>query len=133
MHSLRQRPCAQTSGALHRLLASHQTPRVTGGAQPMASPDRRVWITFNGEIFNYEELRPRLEARGRRFTTRSDTEVLLACYELDGIAGLRAPSRGAAETIVPTRMSTRWKSSRPISSVTRRTTGSRRAAPWVAR
>jgi asparagine synthase (glutamine-hydrolysing) len=58
------------------------------GAQPMADPARQVWITFNGEIFNYRELRSELSARGRQFGTDSDTEVLLACYELDGTAGL---------------------------------------------
>jgi asparagine synthase (glutamine-hydrolysing) len=60
-----------------------------GGAQPMAAADGRLWITFNGEIFNFRELRGEFEARGRRFATRSDTEVLLACYELDGERGLR--------------------------------------------
>ncbi|HUF91338.1 MAG TPA: asparagine synthetase B, partial [Candidatus Limnocylindria bacterium] len=46
-----------------------------GGQQPMANADGTLWITFNGEIFNYVELREALEARGRRFATRSDTEV----------------------------------------------------------
>jgi asparagine synthase (glutamine-hydrolysing) len=59
------------------------------GAQPMATPDRRLWITFNGEIFNYRELRRDLAARGRAFATNSDTEVLLASYELDGLDGLQ--------------------------------------------
>src|SRR3954451_15032702 len=51
------------------------------GAQPMTNEDRTVWITFNGEIFNYIELRRDLEARGHRFATRSDTEVILHAYE----------------------------------------------------
>lgn len=46
------------------------------GKQPMSSPDRRYWIGFNGEIFNYLELRSELEATGVRFRTASDTEVL---------------------------------------------------------
>jgi asparagine synthase (glutamine-hydrolysing) len=51
------------------------------GQQPIASEDRNLWIVFNGEIFNYIELRPELEARGHQFTTSSDTEVLLHAYE----------------------------------------------------
>jgi asparagine synthase (glutamine-hydrolysing) len=51
-----------------------------GGAQPMSTTDRRLWITFNGEIFNYVELRDKLQAKGHRFVTRSDTEVILNAY-----------------------------------------------------
>jgi len=54
---------------------------VEGGAQPMCNADGTLWIVFNGEIFNYLELREELAARGHRFTTRSDTEVLLHAYE----------------------------------------------------
>lgn len=50
------------------------------GAQPMAAPDRGLVITFNGEIYNYPELRAELRAKGHRFTTASDTEVLLRAY-----------------------------------------------------
>ncbi len=49
-----------------------------GGAQPMATPDGRGVIAFNGEIFNFAELRAALEAEGLAFRSRSDTEVLLA-------------------------------------------------------
>lgn len=54
-----------------------------GGGQPMIGESGAV-IVFNGEIYNYRELRADLEARGRRFKTESDTEVLLAGYEAFG-------------------------------------------------
>ncbi len=51
-----------------------------GGAQPMSTSDGGLWITFNGEIFNYIELREELLSKGHRFATRSDTEVILNAY-----------------------------------------------------
>ena len=51
-----------------------------GGAQPMSTTDGRLWITFNGEIFNYIEIREELGRKGYRFATRSDTEVILNAY-----------------------------------------------------
>lgn len=51
-----------------------------GGHQPMASPDGRFTIVFNGEIYNYRELRAELEGMGERFTSNSDTEVLLRMF-----------------------------------------------------
>lgn len=58
------------------------------GHQPMATPDGRYRIVFNGEIYNFRELRRELEERGRRFRSQSDTEVLLALYAEYGPAML---------------------------------------------
>lgn len=55
-----------------------------GGKQPLANEDETVWVTFNGEIFNYIELRKELIALGHRFRTQSDTEVLVHAYETYG-------------------------------------------------
>jgi len=57
-------------------------------SQPMGYADGRYWITFNGEIYNYLELRNELTAAGHRFRTSSDTEVLLAAYVQWGEAAL---------------------------------------------
>ncbi len=59
---------------------------VAGGAQPLSDPEGRWWIAYNGEVFNYLELRPELEAQGWRFSTRTDTEVVLAGLALHGAA-----------------------------------------------
>ncbi|HTC93232.1 MAG TPA: asparagine synthase (glutamine-hydrolyzing) [Terriglobales bacterium] len=51
------------------------------GHQPIHNEDRTVWVVFNGEIYNFPELRPQLEARGHRFYTNTDTEVIVHLYE----------------------------------------------------
>ncbi|MFL6661584.1 MAG: asparagine synthase (glutamine-hydrolyzing) [Rhizobacter sp.] len=55
-----------------------------GGAQPLHNEDRTHWVVFNGEIFNYVELREQLLRQGHHFHTRSDTEVLVHLYEQHG-------------------------------------------------
>ncbi len=56
-----------------------------GGQQPIANEDGTLWVVFNGEIFNYVELRLRLEALGHYFATNADTEVILHLYEEHGL------------------------------------------------
>lgn len=54
---------------------------LAGGHQPVHNEDKTVWIVFNGEIYNFPELRPELERRGHRFYTDTDTEVIVHLYE----------------------------------------------------
>lgn len=69
----------------HRRLSIIDTSHA--GHQPMLSEDGRFALTFNGEIYNYRELRPQLEAKGHRFRTDTDTEVLLAAFAEWGAEG----------------------------------------------
>jgi len=59
------------------------------GHQPIANEDESVWIVFNGEIYNFQELREGLIQRGHRFRTRSDTETILHLYEEEGEGALK--------------------------------------------
>jgi asparagine synthase (glutamine-hydrolysing) len=56
------------------------------GDQPIANEDGTVWVVFNGEIYNFADVRQQLEASGHRFRTRSDTEVIVHAYEQWGAA-----------------------------------------------
>jgi asparagine synthase (glutamine-hydrolysing) len=71
-----------TAGLGHRRLAILDPTEA--GAQPMSIAAGRYWITFNGEIYNFRELRDGLEGRGYKFRTNSDTEVLLHLYADEG-------------------------------------------------
>src|SRR5947209_1767153 len=54
---------------------------LAGGHQPMSDGQETVWITFNGEIYNYKELRAELQNKGHQFRTNSDTEVIIHGYK----------------------------------------------------
>jgi asparagine synthase (glutamine-hydrolysing) len=59
---------------------------LAAGHQPMSNEDATVWVVFNGEIYNFQDLRPELESCGHTFQTRSDTETIVHAYEQWGIA-----------------------------------------------
>src|SRR5919201_1654018 len=54
---------------------------LAGGHQPMSDAEETVWVIFNGEIYNFRELRQQLESRGHRFRTSSDTEAIVHGYK----------------------------------------------------
>ncbi|MHB1846876.1 MAG: asparagine synthase (glutamine-hydrolyzing), partial [Deltaproteobacteria bacterium] len=70
-------------GLVHRRLAIVD---IEGGAQPMSNEDGKVWIVFNGEIYNHDALRAELLSHGHVFKTRSDTETIIHGYEQWGAA-----------------------------------------------
>ena len=82
---------------------------INSGAQPLSDETGRYWICYNGEVYNYLELRAELEAKGRVFRTRSDTEVVLqawihwgeAClHKFNGGYAFAIYDRAAAELIL---------------------------------
>lgn len=72
------RPTGQVALAHRRLSIVDLSP---DGRQPLANEDKTLWITFNGEIYNYLELRPELERNQHRFSSHTDTEVIVHLYE----------------------------------------------------
>jgi len=74
------------AGLAHRRLAIID---LVSGDQPMSSADGRIWVIFNGEIYNYPELRAAMEGAGHAFRTRSDTEVLVELFRKEGPASFR--------------------------------------------
>jgi asparagine synthase (glutamine-hydrolysing) len=62
---------------------------LSSGHQPMTTEDGGIWVTFNGEIYNFQQLRPELEGLGHRFRTNSDTESILHGYEQWGVECVR--------------------------------------------
>src|SRR6202451_93614 len=86
-------PNEMRTGLGHRRLAIIDLS--AAGCQPMvlrprdAAADAAITLVFNGEIYNYRELRAELAAAGHRFTTQTDSEVLLHLYQRDGLDMLR--------------------------------------------
>ena len=76
-------PRLATVGLGHRRLAILDLSEA--GLQPMPSGDSQLWVVFNGEIYNYLELKAELARLGHRFRTGTDTEVILAAYERWGV------------------------------------------------
>lgn len=72
-----------SAGLAHRRLAVID---VADGHQPLSSEDGKVWVVFNGEIYNFRQLQQRLIGLGHRFATRCDTEVIVHAYEQFGPA-----------------------------------------------
>lgn len=75
-----------TAGLAHARLSIID---LSTGQQPLCNEDGTLWVVFNGEIFNYIELRQELEAAGHRFRTRSDTEVIVHAFEQWGDGAFR--------------------------------------------
>ena len=74
-------PVDAACGLGHRRLAVIDP---AGGAQPLANEDKTIWLTYNGEIYNFRQLRKELQSQGHTFTTACDTEVIVHLYEQVG-------------------------------------------------
>ncbi|HCR18430.1 MAG TPA: asparagine synthase (glutamine-hydrolyzing), partial [Candidatus Latescibacteria bacterium] len=72
------------TGLAHRRLSIIDLS--SSGRQPMANEDHTIWITYNGEVYNFRQLRPILEEKGHEFRSATDTEVILHLYEEFGEA-----------------------------------------------
>ncbi len=81
-----------TTGPWHVALGHRRLAIIDleGGVQPMGNEDGQVVLTYNGEVYNFQALRPALEQQGHRFRTRSDTETIVHHYEQHGEAGVAA-------------------------------------------
>jgi asparagine synthase (glutamine-hydrolysing) len=91
--SLLPAPCSALSAVLgHRRLSIIDLS--DAGRQPMSNADGTIWVTYNGEIYNFRELREELRRKGYRFVSQTDTEVLLYGYEEWGIEGLLSRLHG---------------------------------------
>lgn len=73
--------CIDNAGLAHRRLSIID---LAHGQQPITNADQSIWLTYNGEIYNFKALRVELRSRGCSFTTESDTEVVLRAYEVFG-------------------------------------------------
>ena len=81
----------ESADGLHQIALGHRRLSIIdiqGGVQPMWSPDQSIGLTFNGEIYNYLELREELVKLGHRFRTSSDTEVLIEAYRAWGLGAI---------------------------------------------
>ncbi len=91
-------PCLPPHGSRPSIVLGHRRLSIIdlseAGRQPMPNEDGTVWVTYNGEIYNFHELHKELIDRGHRFISRTDTEALVHGYEEWGIHGLLGRLRG---------------------------------------